>query len=478
MYIADALGFGLYLAVVVVASRRRAAGATQFVIAGRTVTLFPLVATLVMTEFNPSTLLAFSAAGYSAGPMALSLPLVFLIGLAFYTATVARQWKRFDRLSVAEFFAARYSPALGRVVSSLLLAAMAGFCATYVKSMALLFVPFAPAVPPPWLGAALTAITLAIVLPGGLLSVVRADVIAFLTTIVMLPGLFALGLWRSTAQGGLASGFAPDQLVVSPLAQWTHPALPFWFVSTLIVLTCATYIAAPWYGQKIFAARNERTAVAAMAWSAALVFVLYGAAVMAAAAYRAVAGDALADPQLVLPRLVHDWLPGGVRGVALAVLFAAAITTLGGVWTAMGIMIAVDFGWTAGLAIRAQRVLLTLLALVSWLLGTYLVDDILDRLILANVPVAALAFALLAGFHWPRATPAGAWASLVVGVVWGAGCFAVLGDAGGYTWPWAMYGIPLIFITGIVVSLCSPGRRRPIVSAADAAAGAKGSASR
>jgi solute:Na+ symporter, SSS family len=144
----------------------------------------------------------------------------------------------------------------------------------------------------------------------------------------------------------------------------------------------------------------------------------------------------------------------------------------------MGIMIAVDFGWTAGLAIRAQRVLLTLLALVSWLLGTYLVDDILDRLILANVPVAALAFALLAGFHWPRATPAGAWASLVVGVVWGAGCFAVLGDAGGYTWPWAMYGIPLIFITGIVVSLCSPGRRRPIVSAADAAAGAKGSASR
>jgi solute:Na+ symporter, SSS family len=26
------------------------------------------------------------------------------------------------------------------------------------------------------------------------------------------------------------------------------------------------------------------------------------------------------------------------------------------------------------------------------------------RLILANIPVAALSFALLAGFHWPRAT--------------------------------------------------------------------------
>ena len=58
-----------------------------------------------MTEFNTSTLLAFSAAGYTAGPMALALPLVFLVGLAFYTLTVAREWKRFNRLSVAELFA-------------------------------------------------------------------------------------------------------------------------------------------------------------------------------------------------------------------------------------------------------------------------------------------------------------------------------------------------------------------------------------
>jgi hypothetical protein len=67
--------------------------------------------------------------------------------------------------------------------------------------------------------------------------------------------------------------------------------------------------------------------------------------------------------------------------------------------------------------------------------------------------VVALSFALLAGFHWPGATTAGAWASVIVGVVWGTGTFLVVGEAGGYTWPWAMYGIPLIFATGIVVSL-------------------------
>ncbi len=70
-----------------------------------------------------------------------------------------------------------------------------------------------------------------------------------------------------------------------------------------------------------------------------------------------------------------------------------------------------------------------------------------------------MAFALLAGFHWPRATAAGAWASVVVGVAWGVGAFLVVGEAGGYTWPWAMYGIPLIFATGVIVTLVTPRGR-------------------
>ena len=97
-------------------------------------------------------------------------------------------------------------------------------------------------------------------------------------------------------------------------------------------------------------------------------------------------------------------------------------------------------------------------AIVCWLGANLLVDDILNRLILANIPVAALAFALLAGFHWSRSTTAGAWASVVVGVVWGIGCFVVVGEAGGYTWPWAMYGIPLIFATGVGVSLATSSK--------------------
>jgi SSS family solute:Na+ symporter len=172
-----------------------------------------------------------------------------------------------------------------------------------------------------------------------------------------------------------------------------------------------------------------------------------------AAAHFRVTNGGLSDPHLAVPQMVAQWLPPGLRGVGLALLFAASLTTLGGVWTAMAAMVAADFGWEKAGRIRAQRVVLLGFAAASWLGGTFLVDDILNRLILANVPVAALAFALLAGFYWRGATLAGAWASVVVGVIWGAGSFVVIGEEGGYTWPWAMYGVPLIFLTGIIVSL-------------------------
>lgn len=451
---ADAIGFVALLVVMIWHSARRGVRPDTFLLADRAVGLFPLVATLVMTEFNTSTLLAFSAAGYRAGPMALALPLVFLIGLGFYTVTVARAWKRVERLSVAELFAERYSSNLGRFASLMLLVAMCGFSATYVKSLGLIFQPMAAAISFPLLTALLTIVVLLVILPGGLASVVRSDVVGFIATLALVPALLFIGWGHSRALGGLAAAFPADQLTIAPIAQWSHPALPFWFVTSLVVLTCVTYIAAPWYGQKIFAARDASTAVTAVAISACLVFVLYGTMVLAAAHLR-VTGPALSDPQLAVPTMIREWLPPGARGFGMAVLFAAALTTLGGVWSAMATMVAADFGWTRGRAVAAQRACLAGFALVSWLGAIFLVDDILDRLILANVPVAGLAFALLAGFHWPRATTAGAWASIIVGIAWGTAAFVVVGENGGYTWPWAMYGVPLIFVTGVVVSLLS-----------------------
>jgi SSS family solute:Na+ symporter len=450
----DVLGFGAVLAILVFVGRRGAVSADAYLVANRSIGLWPLVATLVMTEFNTSTLIAFSAAGYRAGPMAIALPFVFLVGLLFYMLTVARAWKRFDRLSVAELFTQRYDASMGKLASGLLLVAMTGFSATYVKSLSLIFAPLFPSVSAWTLSGLLTLIVLAVVVRGGLPSIVRSDMVGFGLTVLLLPALLIIG-WKLMPPGALAQVFPPEQRTFNPVAQWTSAALPFRFVSTLIVLTCFTYIAAPWYGQKIFAARNERTAFLAVGISAVCIFVLYGAMVIGAALYRASAPP-LDNAETVVPAMINQWLPSGLKGVGIAMLFTAALTTLAGVWSAMAAMLNADFRLAS--SVRGQRVTMAALAVLCWLGANLLVDDVLNRLILANIPVAALAFALLAGFHWPRATTAGAWASAVVGVAWGVGCFVVVGEAGGYTWPWAMYGLPLIFGTGIVVSLLTAPR--------------------
>jgi len=71
----------------------------------------------------------------------------------------------------------------------MLLLVMTGFCATYVKSLSLIVQPLAPTVPSWILGALFAALVSGVVIPGGLLSVVRSDVVSFVTTL-LLPPLF------------------------------------------------------------------------------------------------------------------------------------------------------------------------------------------------------------------------------------------------------------------------------------------------
>ena len=420
----------------------------DYLLSSRNTGLFALTATLVMTEFNTTTLVAFSSVGYFAGWWGLSLPFVFLVGLAFYSVTVARQWKRLDAYSTAQLFKAKYGNVIGKLAAASLLLAMIGFSATYVKSMYLVFGPILEG----WNEWSVTALSVAIVLlitlRGGLKSVIGADVVSFVAVLILLPTIMVY----SFLQAG------PDAITkiaeAIPLDR-AMKALPPEYVASLIALTCFTYIAAPWYGQKIFAARNESTAFLAVAISAVLVFALYGMAVLSVAALQIMDVD-LAAAQEGLPYLVTI-LPAGLRGLTYGLFFAAAATTLAGVWSAMSSMAVGDFLAKGSDSPRRGILLTAGFAATSYLLANVLVDNVLQKLILANIPVAALSFALLAGFHWKKVSRAGASVSILAGLGWGVFCYLYFGEGGMYTVYWAA-GIPGFFILGILGSLTWPDR--------------------
>ena len=376
----------------------------SYLLANRKTSFFALTATLVMTELNTATLLSFSSMGYLVGLRALWLPVIFLVGLLFYAASVAKKWKEYNGVSVAGFFSERFGRGIGVVTSLSLFVAMLGFSATYVKSLCLLFVPLFPSLNMWILSSIFTALVLVMMARGGLVAIIRTDVVSFFAVIVFFPMLFYF-----TNQSG---GQMP---VISAL---DAAILPPRFILSLIILTMFTYILAPWYGQKIFAARCQKTAVASVALAAVLVFFLYGLAVCTAAWVKG-KGIVLESAELALPVALGQMVPRGFRGLGYGVLFAVSATTLSGVWSAMCTLLVGDFFRKGAKSYHRSMTLMVVCGIGSLFMANILVDRVFDKLILANIPVAALSFALLGGFYWPRVSQVGVYVSMVVG--WFAG---------------------------------------------------------
>lgn len=417
---------------------KKALSEASFLVADRSASLFALTATLVMTEFNSATLISFTSVGYGVGFWALTLPCVFLIGLLFYAATVAKKWKEFDGLSVAGFFTQKYGSDLGKLASGSLILAMLGFSATYIKSLYLLFVPLFP-IDNQWLITSfLVSLVLLMTLRGGLFSVITTDIVSFIALITLFP-LIAYFSWLAPV----------TQEVVISLPE-AMQALPPHFLISLVALTMFTYILAPWYGQKIFAAKSKKVAYQSVIIAAILVCLLYGMAVFSTSMLKYQGVVSSADG--AFSALLQLNLPQGVRGLSYGLLFAITATTMTGVWSAMTAMVIADFLGEGGDSRRGRLITIGFALLCTFLANT-MVDRVFDKLILANIPILALSFALLAGFYWKGVTRLGAYLSIAVGFLWGVAAYLYWGEAGGYTWYWTIYGIPLSFVSGALGSM-------------------------
>lgn len=417
-----------------------------YLLANRSTGMFALVCTLVMTEFNPSTLVAFSQVGYVAGIWGLTLPSVFLFGLLFYTFTVAEKWKALNVSSVAELFTLRYHPLLGKMASLFLLLAMLGFTANYIKSLQILFAPIF-SMNENLLSLLIATVVVLVTWRGGLFSIIRTDIYGFIGTLIFIVMLFFF-----------TSQEISENISTTISIEEGQKVLPIPFVFSLIILTMFTYIAAPWYGQKIFSARDKKTAFYSVGIASVLVFILYSLPVLSVYNLK-LAHISLERNDSGISTIVYKFFPIGLKGFAYLVLFLAGVTTLGGVWSAMTTMVIVDFleqDISETQETFRGKSITVVLASLSYIISITFIDKLLDKLILANVPVASLSYGLLASFYWKKANIISVVTSATVGFAWGSFCYLYFGEGGMYTWYWAVYGIPLIFGVGILSSFLFP----------------------
>ncbi len=417
---------------------------SAYLLADRKTGLFALVATLVMTEFNPSTLIGFSSVGYYTGYWGLSLSFVFLIGLFFYTLTVAKKWKQLNASSVAELFTLRYGDGFGKLASIFLLIALFGFSANYIKSMQILFKPLMGNLTNIEISLVIVVTISMITLRGGLIAIIQTDIGSFVATLVFIPMLYIYSI--------------PTRPIQEITFLQGQSFLPPDFVLSLIFLTMFTYIAAPWYGQKIFSAKTDKIAFYAVGISAILVFLLYSFPILAVYNLK-MSGISIENSEGGIPFIIKNLFPVGFKGFGYVVIFLAGTTTLSGIWSSMVTMVLSDFIKEKIEDEDSPRksIYITLFIIfLSFCISELFIDKILDKLILANIPIASLSFGLLGAFYWKGASRLGVTVSIFFGFFWGIFCYVYFGESGGYTYYWGVVGIPLIFIIGVAVSLTFP----------------------
>ena len=446
MNVLDCIVFFLAIALLITSGSfqlKKVKNEEDYLFASRKSSFFALTCTLVMTEFNTSTLISFSGLGYLAGVRSLLMPGIFLIGLLFYTLVVSKKWKESNASSVSEIFSRKYSKTLGKVASVFLLLAMCGFNATYIKSLSLLFSPMLPNISVGIIALTFTILTLLMTLRGGLLAIIRIDILSFCLLVITLPAVCIITYFK--VKSGTVDVFTLESYRASA------PLLPMKFIISLVILTMFTYMLAPWYGQKIFSAKNKRVAFFSCLASSFLVFILYGLCTLSTIYIK---NSPLSHHELSYPFLIKTFMPTGFRGLCYSVLFAASATTLAGAFSAMSSMVINDFFTLKKEAPIYRAIYLTILfAAIAYFLSIFLVDNILNKLILSNIPVFALSYALIAAFYFRRATALGAYVSIFVGLTWGVFCYLYFGDAGLYTWKWSTWGLLLTFCSGHITSL-------------------------
>ena len=370
VYMTATLSLGLVLA-------RGQATVRDYFAAGRRAPWVVVMASIVATETSTATLVSVPGFAFGTDLTFLQLVLGYLAGRAIITVLLLPGYFRGDYLTVYQVLAERFGVGVGRLAATIFLATrnladgLRLMAAGLVLGAALLTWPAAGAAAAglaPGLAPSTTllvlsivamgAVTTAYIWRGGLTAVLWTDMVQLavylggsVVAAVVLLDLIPGG-WSEVAAAGSEAGrfrlfdFSPD------------PTRSYTFWSGLVggaCLTVSTHGTDQLIVQRYLCSRSRGAAGRALLWSGVVVlaqfalFLVIG--VMLYVYYTGHAPDALAalspagavQTDRVFPTFIVTELPAGVRGLMVAAVVAAAMSTLSSSLTASASTTLADF---------------------------------------------------------------------------------------------------------------------------------------
>ena len=411
----------VYLAVCVVvgvlATRRVLGSADEYWVAGRRVGTGVNALAIMASLASGGSLVGVLGLAYRDGiPATLALFAGAVVGFPLAAILVAAPLRRLGRFTITDFLVFRYPHQVVRYLTpSLIVVALTVYMVAQMKAAgitaeALLGVDYRTAI------AAATIVFVLYVSFGGMVAVTVTDVMQGALLFFVMGVATVLLAWA----GGSPLGALADATAASP-AFGRLPEGGSGYLSYFVIWAAAIPVI-PHIVMRVATARDPHSARVALNLATAFYGVMILAAIFVIAPVGVLEFPGLTDPDQVFLRIVGEHFPPLLRGLAVAAVLAAVMSTTDAFLLAVSSAIAHDLfgGYLGKKSPRAQslaRLTATWIVGAAALFWAWSPPELLTRFYTAGVGLlsAGLFVPVVFGIWWRRANLAGGVAALLTG---------------------------------------------------------------
>ncbi|WP_335988357.1 sodium:solute symporter family protein [Pseudoalteromonas sp. CH_XMU1449-3] len=445
-------------------TKKASESTADFFVAGRSLPWYIAGTSMVATTFSSDTPLFVAGAVREQGIYANWIWWVSVIGVIISVFFFANLWRRSKALTEIELISQRYDKSKatdflrifkaifdGVFVNCIIIASVTLAMSKII--VVILGLSAEPLFEIPLFGP-ITATTLILIVlaiaavvytaMSGLYGVVYTDLIQFALAIVGSVVLAIIVYVDLQDHGGIVAaveaspGFNSDTLKMIPDFEWDLKT------ATFVILVCIGWLNyAPGFGfflQRTLAARSEKDAMLSLYWFAFCHLVLRSWPWIIVGVASLVYFPSLVDAEQSYPMMIDEFLPVGLKGIMVASLLAAFMSTLDTQLNWGSSYLVNDVyepylvkGREKAHYIKAARISMLALTLVALIVTTQL-ESILGAYEYISVIIIPISVVLIARWYWWRINVWSEISALITAVIVGNAMMYILPDEGEAKW--------------------------------------------
>ena len=396
-------------------SRKKATGASNFFVAGRSGSSLFITGSLLATIVGGSATVGMAGLGFTQGLTGMWWLLVGSLGLVALGLFLAGKVRKFGLYTLPELVEKQYDKRIALAASILIVISWIGVVAGQIVAAGKILSVLGLGDPVMWM-IIFSVVFIAYTVIGGQYAVIRTDVIQVGIIFLGIFGGLALVLTRLGGWEGLQAALPSEQFAFPVSEQFGGYELV-----VLLLLVGLTYVVGPDMYSRLFCARDVKTARTSVFWAAALIipFAL-GITLIGMGASALFPGI---SPELAFPTVINEVLPPFLGYLVLAALLGAVMSSADTCLMTAGTILAVDIVGRFKPSLSQKKILslsrwgIVLLGICALLLALALKGVITALLFAYTVYTCGLILPVLAGFYKDKlkVTPMGALAAIIGG---------------------------------------------------------------